>query len=501
MAKLQTFNGGLATRVAEHLIGINSAIVYTNIDSETGELKPVKTEASTGETLQEYATYFEAESKWVDSAVSSDYLEYQSALFKTSISAIPTRQYSIYTDNLGIAQPSSAPSVATGAAGVLTGTYQYVYTYYSSRTGAESAPSALSAEVIASSQQIELTSIVPAVDPQADKIKIYRVGGLLTILSLVATIDSALTVYTDNIADTSIPGDDLVTEGFGQALLGAKDIKEGYGILFYTLGDKLYFSEPGTWYNWPASNFIDFDKDITGYGFTARGILVFTLGKTYLITGDNKYTFTKSLLSGSQGCKQYRSVVQHNNGLFWISQDGFCFSAGGLPEVVSRNPLGKLNVQVTNAVLHDDVYYVQQVDNSIIAVDMRYGVMFKTFTLNTTRLLVALDSIYGYFGTQYKKLFTGNSYHTFYYTSPKLLDGAYTERKSYKSIYIRYSGNITIAVIINNRIVNTVILTGEDTYEIDIDQKYKNGYFIQFTINGTGTVKEIDYIAISGARP
>ena len=39
--KLQKFDGGLNTRQEPHLIGIDEGQVYTNIDNESGALKPV----------------------------------------------------------------------------------------------------------------------------------------------------------------------------------------------------------------------------------------------------------------------------------------------------------------------------------------------------------------------------------------------------------------------------------------------------------------------------
>jgi hypothetical protein len=498
MAKIQTFEGGKSTRLAPHLIGINSGVQYKNIDNESGMLTPVMSEAEVGVALYEYAQYFEAESVWISSATDTDYLEYQKRMYAADGVGVPTWTKGGVTSALGILAPAAAPSVAS-AAGVLTGTYQYVYTYYSSVSGAESAPSPVSAEIVLATNSVNLTSLVVSTDPQVDKIRVYRVGGTILSFSLVATITPA-TSYADNIADSAIPGNPITTEASGQALAGGRDIKEAYAMLFYTLGEKLYFSAVGKWYSYPPLNFIDFGKDITGYGFVSSGIIVFTKQRAYLITGNSPTSFNKSNLSGSDGCQSYRSVQQMSNAILWVSQDGLCMSSGGKPTIISRPVLGDLNLQVVNAVVHKDVYYAQLVDGSTFCFDARFGAMFKDLSLGTTRLIVALNKLYGYFSSEYRQLFAGPTPLALTYESPVFLDGSYTKRKGYNSIYIRYEGELAISVLIDGKIVTNITVTGSDTYELDVNQDEQDGYSLQFLISGTGTVKEIDYQATGSAR-
>ena len=40
--QLLTFEGGLSTKIDEHLIGRNEAIVYSNIDANDGSIDPLK---------------------------------------------------------------------------------------------------------------------------------------------------------------------------------------------------------------------------------------------------------------------------------------------------------------------------------------------------------------------------------------------------------------------------------------------------------------------------
>ena len=73
--KLQIFNGGLNTRLAPHLIGVNEGLTFSNIDVTDATLSPVKKRSLTGLTLNKYAHYFENESAWVSSTINRDYVE------------------------------------------------------------------------------------------------------------------------------------------------------------------------------------------------------------------------------------------------------------------------------------------------------------------------------------------------------------------------------------------------------------------------------------------
>ena len=204
--KLQVFNGGKSTRLAPHLIGVNEAIVYDNINNETAVLESVKDKGDTLLAIEKYAYYYIAKDMWVSSATFRNYVEYQEKLYYTEDNAIPQVYDGTLTANLGIRKPGSIPTVATGAAGVLNATYQYVYTYYNSYTGVESGPSFVSVEVSPSSDKVDISGILVSSDPQVTHKRIYRVGGGLTSFTLVDTISAGATTYTDNIADTAVDG-------------------------------------------------------------------------------------------------------------------------------------------------------------------------------------------------------------------------------------------------------------------------------------------------------
>ena len=263
-------------------------------------------------------------------------------------------------------------------------------------------------------------------------------------------------------------------------------------MLFYAIGDKLYYTPVGKPWAWPEEYFIDFPTDITGIGVVNSGLLIFTAIRTYIITGNSPSTLSRYPLGGKQGCRLHASIQKINDFLIWVSNDGLCASSGGSPKVISRDKLGDLDLDPIVAVVYKDVYYLLH-STGLLAYDVRFGPVYKNLTLGCSYLLEGNDTLYGLYSDGYYELFAGEDSLQFYYLSPVFLDGAYTNRKSYNKIYIRSEGALTLAIYINSALVQTWQLTTTDTHMLDVPQIYKNGYSIQFEIYGTGKVFELDY--------
>ena len=493
MTKLNVFNGGLNTRLAPHLIKVNEAVQYSNIDNEDGTLKAVHDKAEAGLTLSPYAYYFEAQAAWVSSSTVRNYIEYRDTLYYSEPASVPKYWDGTTEYLLGIKEPSAAPTVAVGAAGVLTGTYTYVVTYYNSTKGVESQPSAVSAEVTPSSQSIDITSIPVSSDAQVDQKRIYRVGGVLASFSLVATIPNATTSYNDDLADTAIPGNDMAATDYDQAPTGLDFLTEAYGIMFGAVGDRLYYSLVGQFTYWPASYFIDFPTNITAIMALPIGILVATKYRTYLVSGTSRATFTKKTFDTTQGCLTFQSVQYVNNSAIWVSSDGLCTAEGARVKVITRERLGKLNLAVVNSAFHDDTYYALKADNTILAYDFRYGVAIKNLDVTATRLVVGNDKLYGYEGSEYLELFQGIKQISMAYKSPRLVDGSKTQRKVYKSVFIDSVGTLTIDIYVSDKLVLSKAIDNSGVTELKIPENSTNGYSMQFGISGIGEVYELDY--------
>lgn len=100
-----------------------------------------------------------------------------------------------------VAKPSSAPTLATGGAGALTGNYKYCFTYYTSN--GETECSTASGTYAASAEQIAVTFTTSAETITGRKIYRTQAGG--SVYNLVTTIaNNSATSYTDNATDASI---------------------------------------------------------------------------------------------------------------------------------------------------------------------------------------------------------------------------------------------------------------------------------------------------------
>jgi hypothetical protein len=103
----------------------------------------------------------------------------------------------------GIA-PGSAPSVATGSSGLLTGAYQYLVTFLTAAGETTAGPA--SATVNPSSQEVALTTIPTGISGTVTGRNIYRTkAGGSTFFLLTTISDNTTTTYTDNTTDGSLP--------------------------------------------------------------------------------------------------------------------------------------------------------------------------------------------------------------------------------------------------------------------------------------------------------
>lgn len=499
--RLQLFNGGLNTRLASHLIAVNESVLNKTIDDSKGDIRPLMSKATNGSTSGEYRYYFSALSTWVNSSTNRDYVEYQEKLYYTEVGAVP-KVYNGTTEYLlGIVPPQLPASVFATSAGVLTGTYQYAYTYYSSSTGVESGPSLLSAEISVTATIISVSGMQLPTDPQVDRIRLYRIGGSLVDFSLVIELAITVSSYADNIADTAIQGTLLSTIGYSQAPTGLHSIIEAYGILFGLLGDKIYFTQIGLPWAWSELNFIDLPVTCTGLAVVSNGVLVYTAIATYLLTGSTPSAFQLWPFDKSQGCVSHKSIAYNGNQVMWLSNSGICSSDGGQVQVLTELKLGKVVIYPKQAVVYDKVYYLIDNANLIWVIDLRYGGSIKQYsTLDVTYLCTGNDTLLGYSNGSYYELFKGEAKHIWQYLSPVFLNGAYTERKQYKLLYMRSSGDVTLTVYIDAKLVLTQSFLTTDTHEVKLPEEYKDGYSIQIGLTGTGEVYELDWIPKGRAR-
>lgn len=375
----------------------------------------------------------------------------------------------------------------------ISGTTQYVYTFYNSAEGVESAPSAVSDELETLGTN-SLSALEISSDPQVDKRRIYRVGGNITTFSLVAEIDNIVTVYLDSIKDTAIIGTVLTSQNNNPAPTTLEHLIEAYAILFAADGDKLRFTPIGVPDSWPALNFLQADTIITGIAEVSNGLLVFTEARTFIVYGTSPASFSMQILSGDQGCISSSSIQLVGDSAIWASLEGLCVSNGSRVDLVTRDKLNRINLDPVDSAVHDQVYYILETSGSILAFDFRFAQIFKRLELGIESLATSKGILYGWTGGFLHTLFSSSITESLSYTSPRFIEGRITEDKTYKKVYIYAKGDIIINILINDLVVATKSLSGEDAYTIQVPQDKQRGNFIQFTISGTGEVFELEYV-------
>jgi len=490
--QLNQFNGGINVRMAPHTIGTNEGIIYTNIDNAGVSLKPIKADKDENTSIDKYL--YNYKDTWLSSANYRDYQKFQEKLYYSDGLGRPQKTTDgVNWFNLGIVKPDNAPTITEDVAGVIEGTYQYCYTYYNNSDGTESMPSPYSSELTVSGKKIKVTYIA-STDVQVDKIRIYRIGGNLPTMELVIEVANATSNYLDNLGDLQIEGTVLATFSNKEAPTGLSYIKESNAMLFGAKDDKLYYSQIAYVDYWSAFNFIDFDDTITGIGAIGNGLLVFTEFKTYIVTGTSPETLSKYLLSGNQGCLSHRTISFAKNTLIWLSSDGICASSGGDIQIVSRDKMGKIQLDnVKDSVVYDDVYYLSYDTDDILCFDTRFGNIIKHISGSTECFHIYDDVLYYSYNGQLYSMFQDTNYREFLYKSAELGDGQISNLKNYKNIYLNVIGTMAIKVYIDSVLIGTYNVD-TSTHEIKLPQDKRRGYSIQFEINGVGELREIQYV-------
>ena len=373
----------------------------------------------------------------------------------------------------------------------------YVYTYYSTSTGFESAPCNVSNEIKVEALYAKVTGFTVPTDPSVDAIKLYRMGGTLTDFFHVVDLAINSTEYNDSKTDTEV----LNEEGLLNTYSNIKPpstlrfITEYNNSLFACLDTQLWFSEPGIVDTWKSTNWIQFPEHITGLGATANGLLVFSRNKTWIIVGEGANSYSKYLLSNDQGCVTHNTIQFTDNVLLWYSLDGICSSNGGAVEVISFPALGKLVIEPVASCVSEKQYYLFHDDGTIV-VDFRESMRFYTLGLK-----VKGASYISEFDAMYVLIPNSIGIHkyndgldlSFKYKTGKLTEGELTNYKTYKVIYVYSKGSNTITISLDDTVVINEVALIDGLNEILLPQYQTKGYCIEIEFSGTGTVYEVEY--------
>lgn len=376
------------------------------------------------------------------------------------------------------------------------GVIQYTMTYYSETTDTESAPMEFSSELtVKLGDRIQVTRLPVPTDPQVTHRRIYRLGANLTQMSLVKELDPFTTTefydYTDDINATRI----LESYEYLPPPATIKYLVEAYGFLFAADGADLVFSMQGFPEYWPASNRINFDDDITGILPTASGIIVSTRLKSWLIVGGDVTEFARVILSEEQGCVSHKSFKLVRNQPVWASLDGICSLVGGTVQVMSKDALDKIYFDIVDACVYNEMYHLVLADGSVFVLDARFNIVFSDFSFAKDIVsLGVFDNILYCVSDESKlgTLFAGSDLY-FTYKTGVLINENHSETVLYNNVYVRSNGDFTVKIIIDDVLVQTKAITGNQVHDIPVPQEKQRGTGIQFELAGTGTIYALEY--------
>lgn len=504
--KLNNFAQGLNLRQDASTLAANEAVTYSNIDNAKNILASIEGYTATEQDVDNWFYFFRG--VWYSSTIERDYVEYKNNLYYTQNTGLAGKVVNGQVKLLGIEAPIAKLVTVQGAAGVLHSgdtTVQYVYTFYDSIEGIESAPSTPSDELaLASNHKVNISNFVTSTNPAVDVVRIYRLGAdtteftFIVDVPLVQIIANGLT-YIDNLPTLDSTGFILDTINNSAPISGLKYLTEAYGTLFAVSGTKLYFTRIGLPDAWPAENSIDFYYTLTGILPITDGMLIFTRFRTYLLTGSDATTFVKIPITREQGCISHKSCKTVKTLPTWISNNGICSYRFGVITVMSQDKLGKISLDVVNTLTANEQYYVCLSDGSLLIMDLRFGMMFKNiaFPLVTVDNIGLFDDdvLYGVIGGFVVTLFTDELVELSY-TSPDLNEGDASVTKMYNNIYVRLDGKFVFKTLIDGIEVCSELLSGNYIADVKVPQELQRGSSIQFNIVGTGQINEIEYKTI-----
>lgn len=369
----------------------------------------------------------------------------------------------------------------------------YLYTYYNSKTDVESPPSPEAEVVKLPNRSVFQVSWDIPTAPTMDKVRVYRYGDGLTIPSLVGTFDANTGTATDNLSEP-IDGRLLQTMNYIPAPEGIKGIRSIYAMLWGFKGRRLYFTPVGKPFYWSEFNSFEMDEEITGFGPTSNGILVFSKTSTFLVTGKNPQSFAKFLLSNTIGCLFDYSVQSYNNFLVWLGEDGVYTSNGGIIQDLTLPKIVGFSMPYPNASIVWRSFYLLSDANSTLAID-----------LQTNRIFYTSDKV-RYFSVRGQDLHhvdaDGRLFETFGSSTPRELlfksamyaEGSLTNQKLYDVIYFHSTGDLQVKVFLDNQLAGEADLV-QGVTEVKLNANTLRGYALSFEITGTGTLNEIEYKA------
>ena len=264
--------------------------------------------------------------------------------------AMPNASY-----DLGVLQPSAAPTITDGGTGSSTiiENRVYVYTYVNS-FGEEGPPSLASNDLpIKEDGSVVVSNMLvpPGGNYNYTSKRIYRSAlasdGTGTF-NFVAEIPLAQTSYTDTITGANL-GEAIVTTTYFAPPATLKGLVSGAnGMMAGFDGSDVYFCEPYLPYAWPSGYMQSVNFPVVGLGVYDQTFVVLTTGVPYLMTGTDPSMVSQQKADFNQSCSSKQSIAMTDAGVIWASPDGLCYMGSDGARVLTKGLFERADWQALN---------------------------------------------------------------------------------------------------------------------------------------------------------
>ena len=228
-----------------------------------------------------------------------------------------------------ITKPSAAPAIGSGIGVLLSGSYDYKVTFYSSTWGQESPSSAKTLYKTVDSGSIALSNLPTTTDARVDKLRIYRrkISALEADWFFVDEIDDTVTTWHDNTLDNDVSTTRVAPLTFDQSFPSVKYLAENGGTMFgagvASEPNRLYYTGVN---NTTFENFLLVDDDgeeITGLVSFQTNLVIFTRRSIWVLSGNSPSTFFLRKVVPDRGCCAPHSIVPVDAQIYFLSETGF----------------------------------------------------------------------------------------------------------------------------------------------------------------------------------
>ncbi len=241
-----------------------------------------------------------------------------------------------------ISAPANAPTVATGAAGSLTGAYQLRYTYIRKTAGgalaAESNPGPVSTVVNPATQVISVTAITTPGDVQVTHMRLYRTAAGGSLFLFDQDIPRGTTTATSSQADTSLGAALSLTGNSAPPNCSSLAIWNETMWLTHDLNNptNLYYSTRFNPESFPPANFLSIGdaSDPLQYVIPFGGLLgVFSRNTKYRVLGNALAGYVAEESMSRRGTAAFMATISTEHGVIFVARDGIWRTDFSSPDV------------------------------------------------------------------------------------------------------------------------------------------------------------------------